>query len=349
MASRLAWMWSTRRALGAATAGGLGVATSTSSGECGGLRRPTFSTNTTNTPQSSQFSSQISQNSSISSMNCALLCEVSTAPNPTCGTCKLPDGRLLAYHIEGTGVPVICFHGMGSSRFTWLGEKPLNDSCPGVQIIAIDRPGYGGSTPPPFGYSYSEFAQDVAVLADHLNLPRFCVAGHSSGGPYALACAALLPDRVAACAAIASDAPYCHPDAPKELREADSFALRATPEGDGLYGKNPRELATSMRNSSLENGGPIKAHAWRSGVDGWLCDFTLERIPWSFCLEDIKLGPKMTVWVGGEDLEAIKIGSPFLHKCIAGSKFVVVPGGDHGFKRDPVNLANILNEMKSHF
>ena len=51
-------------------------------------------------------------------------------------------------------------------------------------------------------------AEDVAAIAKELKLNRLAVWGVSGGGPHALACAALLPDLVAAAAALASPAPY---------------------------------------------------------------------------------------------------------------------------------------------
>jgi pimeloyl-ACP methyl ester carboxylesterase len=64
-----------------------------------------------------------------------------------------------------------------------------------VRVIAFDRPGYGRSDPQP-GRRVADVAADVASLADALGLERFGVFGYSGGGPHALACAALLPDRV---------------------------------------------------------------------------------------------------------------------------------------------------------
>eukprot|EP00928_Gymnodinium_smaydae_P026087 TRINITY_DN20587_c0_g1_i1.p1 TRINITY_DN20587_c0_g1~~TRINITY_DN20587_c0_g1_i1.p1 ORF type:complete len:371 (+),score=29.21 TRINITY_DN20587_c0_g1_i1:51-1115(+) len=275
-----------------------------------------------------------------------LSCEQQGAPRLRYGTCKLRDGRLLSYHEEGSGTPVFAFHGMGSSRLTWLNEQSLTDLCPGVRLIAVDRPGYGGSSPPPYGYSYSAFARDIEELADALDIPRFCVAGHSSGGPYALAAAAEMPDRVLAAAAISSDAPYVHPSTPRALRDADSFSEPAVVSSIGLYGREPAALAEDMRSSALKKGSPAKVHAWKQGTDGWVCDFTLERIPYSFQLESITLGPRMTIWVGGEDIDAIAIGAPFLQQLIPGSQLRVVPGGDHGFKSQPEHLKAILDELK---
>jgi pimeloyl-ACP methyl ester carboxylesterase len=77
----------------------------------------------------------------------------------------------------------------------------------GVRWVSHDRPGYGGSTPLP-GRTIADVGPDVAAVTAALGVGRFAVMGHSGGGPPALACAALLPDRVAAVVAGASLAPY---------------------------------------------------------------------------------------------------------------------------------------------
>jgi pimeloyl-ACP methyl ester carboxylesterase len=65
----------------------------------------------------------------------------------------------------------------------------------GVRFVSHDRPGYAGSTPRP-GRDVASAAADVAAVTDELGIEQFAVMGHSGGGPHALACAALLPDRV---------------------------------------------------------------------------------------------------------------------------------------------------------
>ncbi|NEE56132.1 alpha/beta hydrolase, partial [Streptomyces sp. SID8455] len=64
-----------------------------------------------------------------------------------------------------------------------------------VRWVSYDRPGYGGSSPLP-GRDIASAAADVRAIADALAIGRFAVLGHSGGGPHALACGALLPDRV---------------------------------------------------------------------------------------------------------------------------------------------------------
>merc|ERR1719188_2467157 len=115
----------------------------------------------------------------------------------------------------------------------------------------------------------------------------------------------------------------------------------------GLYGRDPREFAEGYRLSSLKGGAPAKAHAWKRGIDGWLCDWMLERLPYSFALEAITLGPRLSVWYGSEDFGAIKVGAPFIQQLVPGSQLRVVQGGNHGFKSEPEHLAAILNELKA--
>jgi pimeloyl-ACP methyl ester carboxylesterase len=73
--------------------------------------------------------------------------------------------------------------------------------------VSHDRPGYGGSTAQP-GRTIADVVPDVVAVTAALGVGRFAVMGHSGGGPPALACAALLPDRVLAVAVGASLAPY---------------------------------------------------------------------------------------------------------------------------------------------
>lgn len=104
------------------------------------------------------------------------------------------------------GIPIIVYHGTPGSRL--LNPKWIEDalSC-GIRLISYDRPGYGGSSPQP-GRTVASAADDLATIADKLNLDRLGIWGHSGGGPHALACAALQPDLVFAAASLASPAPF---------------------------------------------------------------------------------------------------------------------------------------------
>jgi pimeloyl-ACP methyl ester carboxylesterase len=76
-----------------------------------------------------------------------------------------------------------------------------------TRLVSFDRPGYGTSDPQP-GRDVAAVAVDVEAIADALKLGRFAVLGASGGGPHALACGAVLGDRVRAVGCLASLAPF---------------------------------------------------------------------------------------------------------------------------------------------
>jgi pimeloyl-ACP methyl ester carboxylesterase len=117
---------------------------------------------------------------------------------------RAPDGRTLHVYddCEAGGMPVIVHHGtpgMGALYPAWCDD--------GVRVIGFDRAGYGSSTRRR-GRDVAAVADDVRAIADALELERFATWGISGGGPHALACAALLPGRVTAAAAVCSPAPF---------------------------------------------------------------------------------------------------------------------------------------------
>ncbi|MEI5101847.1 alpha/beta hydrolase [Streptomyces sp. PmtG] len=124
---------------------------------------------------------------------------------------ELSDGRRL--HVYDTGTPgadtrlaVFWHHGTPNIGAP---PAPLFPAAArlGIRWVSYDRPGYGGSTPRP-GRSVASVADDVAHVADSLGIDRFAVMGHSGGGPHALACAALLPERVLGALVVSGLAPF---------------------------------------------------------------------------------------------------------------------------------------------
>lgn len=121
----------------------------------------------------------------------------------------LPGGATLHTYDTGpdTGDLVVVYHhGSPNVGLPPTPLFPLADQL-GVRWVSYDRPGYGGSTPSP-GRDVASGARLVEVVTQALGIERFATLGHSSGGTYALASAALLPDRVLAVATISSLAPY---------------------------------------------------------------------------------------------------------------------------------------------
>lgn len=110
---------------------------------------------------------------------------------------RLADGRRLAYCELGdpAGRPLLYCHGSPSSRLEPLlvGAARWRDA--GLRVIAPDRPGIGGSDPRR-ELGFAAWTADARALLDALGLARCAVLGNSGGAPYAVACGALLADRV---------------------------------------------------------------------------------------------------------------------------------------------------------
>lgn len=124
---------------------------------------------------------------------------------------QLADGRMLRVRDTGDGagpdaVTLLWHHG---SPQTGALLEPLVSAAAarGIRLIAYGRPSYGGSSPHP-GRDVASAAGNVRQIVDALGVARFAVMGASGGGPHALACAALLPDRVAGAVCLAGLAPF---------------------------------------------------------------------------------------------------------------------------------------------
>jgi pimeloyl-ACP methyl ester carboxylesterase len=156
---------------------------------------------------------------------------------------RLPDGRQLGYAEFGDpgGALVLWFHGTPGARrqFPPVGRRAAE--ALGLRVVSVERPGVGDSTDHAYGV-LTDWAADVAELADQLGYERFLIAGLSGGGPYALACAHELPERVVAVGLLGSMVPTAGDDAAAAglvaLSHRFNGALSALrrPLGWGLWG-----------------------------------------------------------------------------------------------------------------
>jgi pimeloyl-ACP methyl ester carboxylesterase len=120
------------------------------------------------------------------------------------------DGRTLHAYDTGTAgdgrLAVLWHHGSPNLGRPPEPLFPASDRL-GIRWFSYDRPGYGGSSPRP-DRDVASAAADVSAVADALGIERFATMGHSGGGPHALACGALLPDRVTGVVCMAGLAPF---------------------------------------------------------------------------------------------------------------------------------------------
>ena len=159
----------------------------------------------------------------------------------------------------------------------------------GIRWVSYDRPGYGGSTPQP-GRDVASAARHVASVADALDIDRFGVMGHSGGGAHALACGALVGDRVLGAVSMAGLAPY-------GADRLDWFA------GMGAQGAAELRAATQGR-AALET---ALAAAEFDPEMFTPADHAALAGPWSWLLDVV--GPALDAGPGGmidDDLAAVR-------------------------------------------
>lgn len=118
-----------------------------------------------------------------------------------------PGGRNLAVEVAGPDDGEVVLVHTGTPEGGTLYEPKVEaGAARGLRHVSYARPGYAGSDRRP-GRSVADCVDDVVAIADALGVGRFHTVGQSGGGPHALACAALLPDRVRAAATLGGVAP----------------------------------------------------------------------------------------------------------------------------------------------
>src|SRR4051812_32474985 len=264
-----------------------------------------------------------------------------------------PDGRTLAVREAGLsyGVPVIAMHGSPGSGVLYKAHiRDANER--GIRLISYDRPGFGRSSRLK-GRNVADAAIDVNAICDGLGLDRVCIWAMSSGGPHALAAAALLPDRVAAVAVLASVAPFDADgldftagmgeqnvkDFEAVLRNEASHLETMDRERSGLLAAKPEDLLGAW--STLL--GPADREAATSelaefllehlqaglehGYDGWVDDEFVVVWPWGFELSSIRV--PVLVWHGEEDRFVPPSHGRWLGEHIPGAELRITADDGH--------------------
>lgn len=133
--------------------------------------------------------------------------------------------RVIAADIDGDpgGTPVVLVHGTPDSRLARPPDPTLATNL-GVRLIAIDRPGFGHTTPDPAATPTS-FATDIATLLDHLGIDTAHLLAWSAGTIWAVGAATGLAGRVRSLTAVGGLVPFEAFDDPQVRAAAGATRL----------------------------------------------------------------------------------------------------------------------------
>jgi pimeloyl-ACP methyl ester carboxylesterase len=199
----------------------------------------------------------------------------------------------------------------------------------------------------------ADAAADVEALADAFEFERFAVVGGSGGAPHALACGALLGERVVRVGALVTPAPSDDPDfdflagmsqlnideftAAQESEEAlaaylEPFVEQARTDVDALID----EIAAHLPESDQEvfNRPAHRAVAReslpesvRQGARGWIDDDRAFTTTWGFDLDDARRETRL--WQGELDVLVPRGHCEYLAQRLPDAEFELIAGAGH--------------------
>ena len=263
------------------------------------------------------------------------------------GLIELSDGRHLSYYEFGadTGITVFYCHGFPGSHLDTeiLGGNELANKL-NLRVIVIDRPGYGDSESKP-DRSLLDWPDDVVAVADQLNLDKFSVLGYSGGGPYALACAYKIPERLNKMVVVSGMGPIEADLAKKGMAmfipKLPGFLQNVILNGmaKSVF-KDPEKLITNM-NKKIPNSDKeamnspgmnevfinlIKA-AFKQGSEGAKSDAVIYKNEWGFELEQIN--HPIQLFHGEDDLNIMIETAKYVSSKLPNCEFETFPGHGH--------------------
>jgi pimeloyl-ACP methyl ester carboxylesterase len=259
-------------------------------------------------------------------------------------------GRAVGYADFGPAEarPVLWCHGGPGSRIEPLIVADAARAA-GFRLIGIDRPGYGKSVPQP-GRTIESWVPDGLAVADHLGIESFIAVGVSTGGSYAMALAALVPERVDAAIACCSVT---------DTRWEGARRLAADPHLRKIWGTRDRTVALQLATDVFGADGskmalpspdrpplaaadiamltdPARAVNWAQGlpemfawgIEGYADDRLADGLGWGgFPIDAIRC--PVTVLHGRDDTIVPLAYADYTAEIVPGARLHVVDGQGH--------------------
>jgi pimeloyl-ACP methyl ester carboxylesterase len=206
-----------------------------------------------------------------------------------------------------------------------------------LRLICPGRPGIGLSDFQP-GRRLLDWPEDIVALADTLNIDKFGVLGYSGGGPFAVACAFKIPDRLSNVALVGSVAPYetlGEKKEPKSMQEREAYwkfiAQLIEEDVDSFHAAYVANAAEADRALLAEQKSYFVAasrEVFRQGVQGIVYEEEmLDAHVWGFPLEEITAS--VYLWHGEADENVPVKHGHYLAEHIPDCVATYLPGVGH--------------------
>ena len=232
------------------------------------------------------------------------------------------NGITIHLRLDGPpgGTPLVMLHSLGTTSAIWDAQAAAL-AC-GFRVIRPDLRGHGLTACTPGPYSMDLFADDLAAVLDGLKIHQAHIAGISIGGMIAQAFAAKFAGRAASLILV---------DTAMIIPPPESWTLRAaTVRGEGyaplVDAVMARWVTPGFASTPAAEG--LKAQLLRTPAEGYAA--AAEAIAAAdLTASTSALHVPALVVVGEHDAATPVADAQALHRAIAGSSLVIVPGGAH--------------------
>ena len=259
--------------------------------------------------------------------------------SPMIKTASLSNGVRLEYVEQGdpAGVPVVFLHGATDS---WRSFEPVLPHLPSwMRAIAVSQRGHGGSSRPGAGYRFADFAADLNLFLDRLNIRAALIVGHSMGSYVAQRFAIDHPERVVGLVLVGSFAalrgnPVCEELWNSTISKLDDHVDRSFIV-EFQKSTLARPVPSAFLDTVVDESARVPVHVWRATFGHFLeADFSSE-------LPRIT-APTFIVW-GDQDAIFLRRDQEALLTAIPGSRLLVYPGAGHALHwEDPLRFTSDL-------
>ena len=242
------------------------------------------------------------------------------------GTRRTTGPVRIAYDLLGSGPLIVFLHGIGGNRKNWA--RQLQAFGDRYCAVAWDGRGYGESDDPPRQLRFSDFAEDLARLLDHLRAERAHLVGLSMGGMIVQDFYGRYPTRVGTMSLV--DTSVGLGAAPEEVRK-DFLARRLSPLERGA---KPADLAPFVVETLVAAGAPASVRAELAASMAALRPGPYSQALTAIVATDFRsLLPTISVptlvVVGEEDRLTPPAAAEYLAANIAGAEKVVIEEAGH--------------------